>query len=94
MIFETAGKGNLICHTAGPGKPTRVCIDLHHWIIEFPTFPTKYSILAHEQIQRKKNRADLRERRNAKIPAFSHFSKSFFEDFRVECRMVSQFHET
>lgn len=54
MIFETAGKGNLICHTAGPGKPTRVCIDLHHWIIEFPTFPTKYSILAHEQIQRKK----------------------------------------
>lgn len=55
MIFETVGKGNLICHTAGPGKPTRVCIDLHHWIIEFPTFPVECSILAHEQVQRKKN---------------------------------------
>lgn len=51
MIFETVGKGNLICHTAGPRKPTRVCIDLHHWITEFPT---ECSILAHEQVQRKK----------------------------------------
>lgn len=55
MIFETVGKGNLICHTAGPRKPTRVCIDLQHWIIEFPTFPMKCSILAHEQVQREKN---------------------------------------
>lgn len=54
MIFETVGKGKLICHTAGPGKPTRVCIDLHQWMTEFPTFPTECSILAHEQVQRKK----------------------------------------
>lgn len=94
MIFETVGKGNLICHTAGPGKPTRVCIDLHHWMIEFPTFPVECSILAHEQVQRKKNRADLRERCNANIPTFSHFSKSFSEDFRVELRTVSPFRET
>lgn len=93
MIFEIVGKGNLIFHTAGPGKPTRVYIDLHHWIIEFPTFPMKCSILAYEQVQRKK-RADLRERCNANIPAFSHFRKSFSEDFRVERRMFSQFHET
>lgn len=51
MIFETIGNGNLICHTAGPGKPPWVCIDLHHWVIEFPT---KCGILAYEQVQRKK----------------------------------------
>lgn len=92
MISETGGKGNLICCMAVPGKPTWVGIDLHHWIIELPAFPAKCSILAHEQVQRKKC-SGLREMWS-KHSCLPHISKPFSGDFRVECRTSSQLHES
>lgn len=93
MIFETVGKGNLICRTAGPGMPTRVCIDLHHWIIEFPTFPVECSILAHEQVQRKKNEQILEKDAMQTFLLFLILVSHFLRISELNAG-VSPFHET